>query len=108
MHGDWLILRLTWSAVVIGYFVLFFAVARRLRGQAKKRSDTIFWAVASLAVIRTLVRFALGFGFVYQLAVVILGVAAGIAALVLIGTLMTQKPDGGLLETNSSESGFSR
>jgi hypothetical protein len=91
MH-TWFILRWAWALVLIAYLILHVVLSGRLRGQARKRSGNIFAAVVVLAVGRTLIRYALGVGIVYRLSVIVVGVAAGIAALFLIHALLTLKP----------------
>jgi len=73
--------------------VLYIVAAGRLRGEAKKHGGHVFWVIAILAAIRISIRYALGGGPTYRLAVVLVGVAAGIAALDLARMLATQKPD---------------
>src|ERR1700751_3359718 len=98
MHSAWFLLRWAWSAVVIAYLVLYIVAAGRLRGEAKKHGAYVFWVIAVLAAIRISIRYALGGGLIYRLAVVFVGVAAGIAALDLARMLTTQKPDEGTVD----------
>src|SRR5690348_11727617 len=93
MHSAWFLLRWAWSAVVIAYLMLYIVAGGRLRGEAKKHGGKVFWVIAVLAAIRMAIRYALGGGLMYRLAVVFVGVAAGVAALDLVRTLATQKPD---------------
>jgi asparagine N-glycosylation enzyme membrane subunit Stt3 len=103
MHSAWFLLRGAWSAVVIAYLVLYIVAAGRLRGEAKKHGGKAFWVIASLAAIRFSIRYALGGGLMYRLAVVFVGVAAGVAALDLARMLATQKPDDAAVDAGGSK-----
>ena len=103
MHGTWFLLRSAWTAVDIVYLVLYIVAARRLRGEAKKHCDHVFWLIAILAAIRISIRYALRGGLMYRLAVVFVGVAAGIAALDLVRMLVTQPPDEGTVDAGGGK-----
>ena len=103
MHSAWFLLRWAWSVVVIAYLALYIVAAGRLRGEAKKRCGNVFWVIAVLAAVRISIRYALGGGLIYRLAVVFVGVAAGIAALDLARMLATQKPDKGTTDAVGSK-----
>ena len=103
MHSTWLLLGWAWSAVLVAYLLLYIVAAGRLRGEAKRHGGSVFWVVAILAAIRMLIRYALGGGLMYRLAVVFVGVVAGIAALDLVRMLTTQKPDEGTVDAGDSE-----
>jgi hypothetical protein len=102
MHGPWFIIRWGWTAVDIAYLLLFLIGSRRLHGEAKKNSSTIFAVFVFLFVIRELILWFFGVGVAYRLAIMVVGLAAGGGALYLIRALMAQKPDEG---TNEAENG---
>ncbi len=90
MHGAWYILRWAWSAILVAYLLLYIVAGKRLGGSAKKRSGTTFWVIAALAAVRMSIRFVLGFGLAYRVAVLFAGIAAGFAALDLARMLVEQ------------------
>jgi len=90
MYYTWLILRSMWSAVVVVYLVEALVASRRLRGAAKEWNQIILVGMFLLVVIRIAVRHYFG-GLVYQCAVLIVGPAAGVAALIVAKMLVTQK-----------------
>ena len=100
MGSTWHILRLAWLAVTLAYLVLYIIAAKRLRGEGKKHAGKVFWVIAVLAAVRISIRYILGGGLIYQSGAVLVGVAAGIAALDLTRILITQKPDDGVAGTN--------
>jgi hypothetical protein len=102
MHGTWFILRWAWAAVVIAYLVLFVIGSRRLQGEAKKRTRSIFGGVVVLIVFRELI-WLFGGRPVYRFSVMIVGVAAGIAALFLIYELSIRGPDAKLQTGDDGE-----
>ena len=92
MRGTWHILWWTWSTILIAYLLLYVVAAKRLGGQAMKRSGATFWVIAVLAALRMLTRIVVGGGTVYRFVVLFAGVAAGLALLDLARMLITQ-PD---------------
>jgi hypothetical protein len=99
MYHIWSALWWAWSAAVVVYFVLLVVTVRRLRASKEKRSvDVMFWLVVVLVWIRILARLALHRGPIYQVAVVLAGIASGVATLVLIRALIKQKPNEGSSE----------
>jgi hypothetical protein len=80
--------------VVIVYCVLTIIADRRLRGAARKRSRNILIVTAALIAVRIGVQRVLGIGLVYRLSVMIVGIAAGISALVVAQMLVTQGREG--------------
>ena len=99
----WHVLRWTWAAVVIGYCVLHIFAAKRLRDQAGRNSRNIFIAMVVLVAIRILIQRVFGVGLAYRLAVVFVGVAAGIAALVEARMLLAQKAGDDALDAHGAE-----
>jgi|SRR5208283_4927481 len=93
MHSAWHILRWAWSAVTILYLVLATIADRRLHGGEKKLNHAILIVIAVSVAVRIWILHALG-GRAYRLAVVVFGVAAGIAALIVAKMLMSQTQDG--------------
>jgi hypothetical protein len=85
MHGAllpwwWLAVRLALLAIVVAYFVLYIIVARRFRGRQQKPGiDGMWWVVVVLALIRVFARFTPLSGWIYQLFIVLPGIAAAIA-----------------------------
>jgi len=100
MHDTWQVLRWLWSAILIAYVILQAVASGRLRGQAKRRSARIFGMILVLYAIRTLIRYFLGAGVVYRFSVLVVGLTAGIAALMLISALITQKGDDTVVEAD--------
>jgi len=103
MHSAWFLLRWAWSAVVIAYLVLYVVATGRLCGGAKKHAGLVFSVVAVLVAIRIAIRYVLGSGLMYRMAVVFVGVAAGVAALDLVRMLATQEPDVGAVDAGAKE-----
>jgi hypothetical protein len=92
MHDTWLILRWAWSAVVIVYCVLAIVASSKLHGDAKKRSRNILIVMAVLIATRIWIRQVFGAGLAYRFSVVVVGIAAGIAALIVAKMLITREP----------------
>ncbi|HEV2398214.1 MAG TPA: hypothetical protein VGS27_14820 [Candidatus Sulfotelmatobacter sp.] len=105
MHGAWYILRWAWSAILIAYLLLYVVTEKRLAGHAKNRSGATFWVVAVLAVLRMLGWYVLRGGLIYQLAVMLVGIAAGFAALDLTRMLVEQKPKGRITDARTMNGG---
>ena len=103
MHDGWHILRWGWSAVVVFYGALSIVASRRLRGRERKRSAKILAVIVTLIATRFFVRFAFGGGQTYRLAVVCVGVAAGIAALDLARMLIAHKEDAGTVDGDGAQ-----
>ena len=89
MHSAWFILRWAWAAVLAVYCVLAMVASSRLQGEAKKRNHSILIAMAVLMAIRIAVRQLFG-SLVYRCAVIIVGLAAGVAALIVARMLIAQ------------------
>jgi hypothetical protein len=87
MHYTWLILR---SAVVVVYAVGALFAGRRLRGAAKEWNQIILVAMFLLVVIKIALRHYFG-GLVYQCAVLIVGLSAVVAALIVVKMVIAQK-----------------
>jgi uncharacterized membrane protein YhhN len=96
----WHVLRWAWAAVVIVYCLLAIVASRRLRGGEKKLNHVILIVMAVLIAVRIWIQHAFG-GQVYRLAVLLVGIAAGIAALIVAKMLMSQTPGG---ETEAADS----
>jgi hypothetical protein len=103
MHGGWYILRLAWSAILIAYLLLYLVTTKRLGGEAKKRSGITFWVIAGLAAFRMLAWYVLRGGLIYRVAVVIAGIAAGLAALDLVRMLTERQPGAGLANVSGND-----
>jgi hypothetical protein len=89
--GAWHILRWAWSAIVIVYCVLAFLASKRLRGREKTLNHVVLLVIAALVAVRIWIRYAFG-GQVYRWAVLVVGVAAGIATLIVAKMLTSQTP----------------
>jgi hypothetical protein len=86
--GAWYVLRWTWSATVVGYCVLALIASKRLHGREKTLNHVVLLVVAGLVGVRIWIGYTIG-GQVYRLAVLIVGVAAGIAALLVLKMLLS-------------------
>ena len=95
VQDAWHILRWIWAAVFIVYCVLEIFAEKRLGGREKKRSSTILIVMVILVAVRIGIRVVFGSGPAYRLAVISVGIAAGIAALVLAKMLIEQKETNG-------------
>jgi hypothetical protein len=94
MYHIWPVLWWAWTAAVVVCLSLFVVTARRLRVSKEKRSaDLMFWVAAVLVGIRILARLVLHGSLIYQAAVVLAGLASGIATLVLIRALVKQQAE---------------
>jgi hypothetical protein len=74
--------------------VLAFVASKRLRGREKTLNHIILLVIAALVVVRIWIGYAVG-GQIYRLTVLIVGVAAGIAALIVVKMLISHAPAGG-------------
>ncbi|HZW91574.1 MAG TPA: hypothetical protein VFF64_01250 [Candidatus Eremiobacteraceae bacterium] len=106
MRDTWQILRWAWAAVMIVYCLLAIIASKRLRGGEKKLNHVILIMMAVLVAVRIWTRHAFG-GQVYRFAVLFVGVAAGIAAVVVAKMLMSQAP-GEKAEAVGSDDQFNR
>ena len=93
MGITWHVLMWAWTTVVIAYCVLHMMAAKRLHGQAARLSRNIFVVMAVLILIKFGVSWVLGRSMAYRLAVLFVGVAAGVAALVEARMLFAKKAD---------------
>jgi hypothetical protein len=91
MHDTWHTLRWAWSAVVIVYCVLGIFASRRLRGRAKKLNHGILIVMVVLVAVRITIQRVFGGGLAYRSAVVVVGITAGVAALIVAKMLITQE-----------------
>ena len=98
MHDAWHILRWAWAAVLIVYCILVMIADRRLRGPARKRSRNMLIVIVVLVAIRYGILKVYGGGTAYRIAVLFVGIAAGIAALVLTKMLITRQEDAGAVD----------
>jgi len=89
MHHTLPLLRTAWALVMIVYCAVGFAGILRLRGAAAKRNLSILAVMAVLVVIRVAVLRVFG-GLAYWVAVIIVGTAAGIAAVIVAKMLIAQ------------------
>ncbi len=105
MYGTWQILRGAWAAVMIVYCVLAIVASRRLRGKEKELNHVILIVMAMLIAIRIAVRWAFG-GQAYRLAVMIVGIAAGVAALIVAKMMITQKAHDQTEDGNGGDEGI--
>jgi hypothetical protein len=103
MHGGWYILRWAWSAILIAYLLLYLVAAKRLGGRAKKRSGVTFWVVAVLAAFRMFAWYVLRGGLIYRFAVLIVGIAAGLAAIDLARMLIVSQEGARTVDGDSAE-----
>ena len=92
MHGTWFILRSAWSAVMIVYCVLAIFASRRLRGGARTLNHVILIVMAALTAVRIGILRFFGGGLVYRSAVMVGGIVAGVAALIVARMLIVQEP----------------
>jgi hypothetical protein len=102
MHNDWRILSWTWSAVVIMYCILALIADRRLSGGEKKLNQILLILIAGLVGVGIWTRHAFG-GQMHRLAVLVAGIAAGIAALIVAKMLITQKPGDRDVDADNSD-----
>ena len=99
MYHIWPVLWWAWSALVFVYCVLFVVTIGRLLASKEKRSVIVmFRLVVVLVWIRILARLVLHRGPIYEVAVILAGIASGVATLVLIRALIKQKPNEGSSE----------
>ena len=91
MHDAWHILSWLWFAVLVAYGVLQVYAAKRLQNVDKRRSRDIFIVMAVLFAFRVGADSVLRSRDVHRLGTVVVGMAAGIAALVLAKMLVEQK-----------------
>ena len=89
MHHTLPLLRTARALVMIVYCAVAFAGILRLRGAAAKRNLSILAVMAVLVVIRVAVLRVFG-GLAYWVAVIIVGTAAGIAAVIVAKMLIAQ------------------
>ena len=99
----WHVISWAWAVVVIVYCVLHIFADKRLYGQARRNSRNIFIAIVVLVAIRICIQRVFGVGLAYRLAVVFVGVAAGVAALVETRWLSGQKLDDQTLDEHGAE-----
>jgi hypothetical protein len=92
MHNTWDILRWAWWAVAIVYCILAIFASRRLHGGAKKLNHAILIVVAFLLAVRIAALRVFGGGLAYRSATMIVGIAAGVGALIVAKMLVTQEP----------------
>jgi hypothetical protein len=100
MQDAWYILSWAWTAVSILYCMLAGVASKRLRGREKKINHAILIVFAGLVGVRFWTRYAFG-GQVYRLTVLFVGIAAGVAALIVAKMLISQKPREGRDEDES-------
>jgi hypothetical protein len=91
VQGTWHLLRWAWTAVVIVYLLLEVFAAKRLRGKEQKRSTNILIVMVVLVAIRIGIRVFFGSSLAYRFAVMVVGIAGGISALVLAKMLIDPK-----------------
>jgi hypothetical protein len=77
---------------MIVYCVLAIIASRRLRGGSKTLNHEILIVIAGLFAGRIAIHWFFGGGLAYRAAVMIVGIAAGIAAVVVAKMLVTQEP----------------
>jgi hypothetical protein len=93
MHDAWQVLRWAWAAIVTVYLLVAFVASKRLRGGEKTLNHVILIVMAVLIAVRIWLQHAFG-GWVYRFAVLFVGIAAGIAALIVAKMLISQTPGG--------------
>jgi len=76
---------------MIVYCLLAIIAIKRLRGGMKKLNHAILIVILVLVWVRIWIRHAFG-GHIYQLTVIFVGIAAGIAALTVAKMLISQTP----------------
>ena len=91
MHA-WLLLGSAWSAELIVYWLLALIAYRRLHGRDKELNHLVVIVMVVLVAVRFWIHYRFG-GQAYRLAVLIVGVAAGVATLVVVKMLISQSPD---------------
>ena len=102
MHSGWFVLRSAWSVVVIAYWVLAAVAVLRLRGAARDWNRVILVAMVLLVAARMTVRYFFG-GLAYQYSVMIVGLAAGVASLIVAKMLITRKAGNEAVDVDSSK-----
>jgi hypothetical protein len=103
VQDAWQILKWAWAVVVVVYCVLQVLASRRLRGPENKRSWSVLIVMAVLVAIERWIREASGNPLANRLAVVVVGIAAGIAALVLTRMLIAKKAYEGTADAHDAE-----
>ncbi len=91
MQDTWQILRWSWAAVFVVYGVLQIIASRRLRGMEKKRGRNILIVMVILVAMQSWIREVFANLQAIRLAAFFVGVAAAVAALLLVRMLITQK-----------------
>jgi cation transport ATPase len=102
VHNIWQVLRWTRLAIVIAYCLLAAVASKRLNGREKKLNGAVLIVIAILVAVQIWIQHAFG-GLLYRFAMLFVGVAAGVAALVVAAMLIEQPPRDRSAEAGSND-----
>jgi len=89
MTGSWLIVKWIWVAICFIWLAVQVLALRRLKGDLKKRSSSIFWAMFALWMVSDCIRDVFFFenAKAARVGMLVVGAAAIVATVLLAGML---------------------